>query len=236
MSGKIEKEDKFLLDSTRDEQAIKEFKMKAYKKTGIIQWYLKRDEDEEERIRLEIVPEKTGMRHVWTQAKKEHRSDLRDRLESEYSLDPTEVDLKNLETLPFVVKIRHYLEPKNKGIKEVIDVLEPNLNVYISSESALPEEFSKYKLKIEAENIHHFLNFAHLFIGDSQSMSIEAALLGTYTIRFTGFAGRISVMKIFENIGLIRSIPSDNPNELLETLAEIKDIEKLKTKAIQLRR
>ncbi len=120
MSGKIEKEDKFLLDSTRDEQAIKEFKMKAYKKTGIIQWYLKRDEDEEERIRLEIVPEKTGMRHVWTQAKKEHRSDLRDRLESEYSLDPTEVDLKNLETLPFVVKIRHYLEPKNKGIKEVI--------------------------------------------------------------------------------------------------------------------
>jgi hypothetical protein len=120
MSGKIEKEDKYLLDSLRDKQAIKEFKEKAYKRTGIIQWYLRRDENEEERIRLEVVPEKTGMRHVWTQAKKEHRSDLRDRLESEYSLDPTEVDLKNLETLPFVVKIRHYIEPKSEGIKEVI--------------------------------------------------------------------------------------------------------------------
>lgn len=121
MSGKIEKEDKYLLDSTRDEQAIKEFKMKAYKKTGIIQWYLKRDEDEEEeRIRLEIVSEKTGVRHVWTQTYKERCSDLKDRNEREYSLDPTEIDLRNLETLPFVVKIRHYLEPKNEGIKEVI--------------------------------------------------------------------------------------------------------------------
>ena len=122
MSEKIEREDKYLLDSVRDKQTIKEFKekAKAYKRTGIIQWYLRREEDGEERIRLEIIPEKTGMRHVWTQAKKEHRSDLRDRLESEYSLDPTEVDLKQLETLPFVVKIRHYIEPKSEGIKEVI--------------------------------------------------------------------------------------------------------------------
>jgi len=120
MSGKIEKEDKYLLDSTRDNQAIKELKKNAYRKTGIIQWYLKRDENEEERIRLEIIPEKTGMRHVWTQAKKERSSGLKDRFEREYTLDPTEVDLKNLETLPFVVKIRHYLEPKNEGIKEVI--------------------------------------------------------------------------------------------------------------------
>ena len=50
MSGKIEKEDKYLLDSTRDEQAIKEFTEKAYKSTGIIQWYITRDENEEERI------------------------------------------------------------------------------------------------------------------------------------------------------------------------------------------
>ena len=123
MSGKLEQEDKFLLDSLRDKQAIKEFKVKAkaYKKTGIIQWYLKRDEDEEEeRIRLEIVPEKTGVRHIWTQTYKERCSDLKDRNEREYSLDPTEIDLRNLETLPFVVKIRHYLEPKNEGIKEVI--------------------------------------------------------------------------------------------------------------------
>jgi len=121
MSGKLEQEDKFLLDSLRDKQAIKEFKVKAkaYKKTGIIQWYLKRDE-EEERIRLEIVSEKTGVRHVWTQTYKERCSNLKDRNEREYSLDPTEIDLKNLETLPFVVKIRHYLEPKNEGIKEVI--------------------------------------------------------------------------------------------------------------------
>ncbi|MBN2220537.1 MAG: hypothetical protein JW697_09725, partial [Kosmotogaceae bacterium] len=87
---------------------------------GIIQWYITRDENEEERIRLEIAREKTGMRHVWTQTYKKSCSDSKDRNEREYSLDPTEVDLKYLETLPFVVKIRHYLEPKNKGIKEVV--------------------------------------------------------------------------------------------------------------------
>ncbi len=123
----------------------------------------------------------------------------------------------------------------SKILKEVIDVLEPNLNVFISSESTLPIEFAKYKLEIEAEDIHHFLSFAHIFIGDSQSMSIEAAILGTYTIRFSGFAGRITVMKIFESIGLIQSISSDSPDELLKILTEIEDIEELKRKAIELR-
>ena len=120
MSEKLEKEEKFLLDRTSHEKAIAAFKEEAERKTGIIQWYIMREENEEERVRLEIVPEKTGMRHVWTQTYKKRSSDSKDRIEREYSLDPTEVDLKNLETLPFVVKIRHYLEPKNKGIKEVI--------------------------------------------------------------------------------------------------------------------
>ncbi|MDI9368971.1 MAG: hypothetical protein QM445_11575, partial [Thermotogota bacterium] len=120
MSEKLEKEEKFLLDRTSHEKAIAAFKEEAERKTVIIQWYIMREENEEERVRLEIVPEKTGMRHVWTQTYKKRSSDSKDRTEREYSLDPAEVDLKNLETLPFVVKIRHYLEPKNKGIKEVI--------------------------------------------------------------------------------------------------------------------
>ena len=120
MSEKLEKEEKFLLNKTLDEKAIAAFKEKACKRTGIIQWYIMREENEEERIRLEIVPEKTGMRHVWTQTYKKRSSNSIDRIEREYSLDPTEVDLKNLETLPFVVKIRHYIEPKSEGIKEVI--------------------------------------------------------------------------------------------------------------------
>jgi hypothetical protein len=42
-------------------------------------------------------------------------------------------------------------------------------------------------------------------------------------------------MKIFESIGLIQSISSDSPDELLKILTEIEDIEELKRKAIELR-
>jgi len=99
--------------------------------------------------------------------------------------------------------------------EELIDLLTKHGNVYISSERELPLKFEPYRLKIDPLDIHHFLAYAKLFIGDSQSMAVEAAMLGTPSIRFSSFAGRISVLEELEHkYKLTQGIKPDNPEEL----------------------
>ena len=82
----------------------------------------------------------------------------------------------------------------NKGftasqIKDMISAAEKNMTVYISSEKPLPVDFEKYRLQIPSSLMHHALAFADLYLGDSQTMATEAALLGTPAIRSNSFVG-----------------------------------------------
>lgn len=83
-------------------------------------------------------------------------------------------------------------------LHKIIPILEKIGKVYITSESKLDKEFDKYKLNIEAKDIHHILYFTKLFISDSQSMTVEASMLGTPSIRFNNFNGKISVIEELE--------------------------------------
>lgn len=106
--------------------------------------------------------------------------------------------------------------------EKLIDLLTKHDNVYISSERELPHEFEPYRLKIDPLDIHHFLVYARLFIGDSQSMAVEAAMLGTPSIRFSSFAGRISVLEELEHkYKLTCGIKPDNPKELYTVAEEL---------------
>ena len=62
-------------------------------------------------------------------------------------------------------------------------------DVFISSEGNLLPELEKYRIQIPASKIHHVLHFATLYIGDSQTMATESALLGTPSIRYNSFVG-----------------------------------------------
>ncbi len=73
-----------------------------------------------------------------------------------------------------------------------------DIDPLISSENELPDDLKNYALAIYPEEIHHYIKFAELLISDSQSMSVEAAMLGTPSIRFSDFAGRISVLEELE--------------------------------------
>ena len=75
------------------------------------------------------------------------------------------------------------------GKRELVDVLSEYGDVYITSEGDLPAEFADHQLPIPPEDIHHLLSFADLYVGDSQTMATEAALLGTPAIRSNSFAG-----------------------------------------------
>lgn len=73
--------------------------------------------------------------------------------------------------------------------KELIAAIEPHMRVYISSEKALQKELLRYRLPTPANKIHHVLAFADLYLGDSQTMATEAALLGTPAVRSNSFVG-----------------------------------------------
>jgi uncharacterized protein len=86
----------------------------------------------------------------------------------------------------------------------------------------LSEEFRRFQLPVDPIDIHHALCFARLFIGDSQSMTVESAMLGTPSVRFSDFAGRISVLEELEHgYGLTFGVRSDAPALLFKVVGDL---------------
>lgn len=105
---------------------------------------------------------------------------------------------------------------------KLIRMLSPHGKVFITSERPLEPELEQYRLRINPLDIHHILAFATLYIGDSQSMAVEAAMLGTPSIRFNDFAGKIGVLEELEKkYHLTIGIPSNEPQKLYKTIEEL---------------
>ncbi|MBL0342213.1 MAG: DUF354 domain-containing protein [Bacteroidetes bacterium] len=106
--------------------------------------------------------------------------------------------------------------------KTIIDKLLPHGKVYITSERALPAVFEPYKISIAPTDIHHALYFADMFIGDSQTMTAEAAVLGTPALRFNDFVGELSYLEDLEHVyGLTYGFKTNNVKGLIQKLDEL---------------
>ena len=77
--------------------------------------------------------------------------------------------------------------------RRLIALLETAGTVFITSERNLDEEFKKYQLLLSPEKIHSLIYFATMLIGDSQTMTSEAAILGTPAVKCNTFAGKLAV-------------------------------------------
>lgn len=80
----------------------------------------------------------------------------------------------------------------------LIQILRQHGKVFISSEGGLPAEWRDLKIQIPSHYIHDALAFCNLFVGDSQTMAAEAAVLGTPNLRVSSFAKRISYLNELE--------------------------------------
>jgi len=110
----------------------------------------------------------------------------------------------------------------NELIKRIISILQGKGEVYISSEGALDEGLNPFELKINPSHMQQVLANASMLISDSQSMTMEAAMLGIPSIRFSDFTGRISVLESLEHIyGLTYGILPNSPEKLFEKLNEL---------------
>ena len=106
--------------------------------------------------------------------------------------------------------------------QELVDTLDAHGDVYITSESPLPDEFEQYRLPVPPEAIHDLLAFADCYVGDSHTMAIEAGILGTPAVRFNFLVddGDLGCYTELErDYGLVYSTPDER--EGLDRVAEI---------------
>ena len=117
-----------------------------------------------------------------------------------------------------------------KQISEIIiEKLKPHGAVYITSERKLDPQFERYRIKISPNDVHHALYYADLFVGDSQTMTAEAAVLGTPAVRFNDFVGRLRYLEELEHkYQLTYGIKTQYPEELYQKLDELLSIPNLK--------
>ena len=103
--------------------------------------------------------------------------------------------------------------------KTIVERLARHGRVFISAETTIDPRLQKYTLPTPAEKIFDVLAFAHLLVGDSQTMAAEAAVLGTPSLRCNTFAGRLSYLEELEHKYQLTAafLPQDF-NKLLEKM------------------
>jgi uncharacterized protein len=106
--------------------------------------------------------------------------------------------------------------------RELVNFLEKYGKVFISTEGETDQEFIDKRLTISPLEIHSLLYYAFMFIGDSQTMTTEASVLGTPALRCNTFAGRIASMEELEKkYGLTYSFLPADFQELIRKAGEL---------------
>lgn len=127
----------------------------------------------------------------------------------------------------------HDISGKHRGIEDdilsqLISLLSVRGNVYISSERPLPEAYERHRLQIPPEYMHHIMSFSSLFIGDSQSMCMEAGLMGVPFIRYNDFVGKIGYLNDAEiKYGLGYGVRTSEPQKMIELAKSLIENDKL---------
>tara|TARA_Y100001935_G_C17307058_1_gene513013 strand:+ start:2309 stop:3406 length:1098 start_codon:yes stop_codon:yes gene_type:complete len=107
----------------------------------------------------------------------------------------------------FILRFSSLNAHHDKGVKgindkialKLIEIIKPHGKVLITSERPLNSLLEKYRIKINPLDMHNFLAFAKMYIGDSQTMAAEAGVLGTPFIRFNDFVSKIGYLNEIEN-------------------------------------
>jgi uncharacterized protein len=147
-----------------------------------------------------------------------------------------EVGLKKNEKffiLRFVAfKGHHDLNAKGFDLnqkKQLINLLLKYGKIFITSEREIESSLNKYRLSVSPEKIHSLLFYANAFFGDSQTMTSEAAILGTPALKYNTFAGKLSVPnELEEKYRLCYSYQPDQFDNFINKAKELLEIPTLK--------
>ena len=113
--------------------------------------------------------------------------------------------------------------------KRLVDYLKEKGKVFITTERDIDNEFAPYQLKVSPEKAHSLLHYATMFVGDSQTMTSEAAVLGTPAVKCNSFAGRLSVPNELETrYGLCYSFLPDANEAFFAKIVELLSMDNVK--------
>lgn len=106
----------------------------------------------------------------------------------------------------------------------IIKALRQRGRVFLSMEGHLPPGLDELRLPIAPHRLHDALAFARLCIGDSQTMTAEAALLGTPALYLSAFHRRVPYLVELEaRHQLIESFPPPAALDLIDRCEELAD-------------
>ncbi len=111
---------------------------------------------------------------------------------------------------------------------QLVEILKKRGKVFISTED-IDVNFEKYRLPLEAEEIHSAMYYAMMFVGDSQTMTSEAAVLGTPALKCNSFAGKLSIPnELEEKYGLCYAYQADDFDKMIGQIKVLLDRDNLK--------
>ena len=104
----------------------------------------------------------------------------------------------------------------------LVNLLKPHGRVIITSERTIEPEFEQYRLPVPPEEIHSLMAYSSMFLGDSQTMTSEAAVLGVPALKCNTFAGRLSVPNMLEQkYGLCYAYPPTQFDEMYHHVEQL---------------
>jgi predicted glycosyltransferase len=112
---------------------------------------------------------------------------------------------------------------------EIVEILKPFGKIFITTERDIEPELKQYQMKVDPVKIHSLLFYATMLIGDSQTMTSEAAVLGVPSIRCNSLAENISYLEELKTkYGLTFSYLPGQFEELKLKLTELLNTSELK--------
>jgi uncharacterized protein len=113
--------------------------------------------------------------------------------------------------------------------QQLVNIFKNRFDVFITTEGELDKEFKPFQLKIDPSDIHQIMYFAFMYIGDSQTMASEAAVLGTPSIRCNTFKNKISYLNELEyTYKLTYAFLPTETDEMINKINDLLKVENLK--------
>jgi predicted glycosyltransferase len=104
--------------------------------------------------------------------------------------------------------------------REIVSLLEDHGRVLISAEGELPSDLNSKRVRGGVDDIHHLLAYAQVIVGESATMSSEAAVLGVPAI-FIATTGRGYTDDQERRYGLVRHFTEDRFDRAVGALATL---------------
>jgi predicted glycosyltransferase len=148
----------------------------------------------------------------------------------------TEVGLRTNDTF-FIMRFNVFKAHHDVGVngmslvqkRKLIQLLEPHGKVFITAEREIEPELKKYQFPVSPEKAHSLMYYATMFLGDSQTMTSEAAILGTPAIRMNSLVGKIAYLEEEEHkYGLTYGFKPSHFEEMIVKINELLNIPNLK--------